>query len=68
MCKDHWDFGHYLDDCANQQGCTDCDGSGRAWCATIVDECNEVERGSDGTSLGWFLCNGGIWKFTFPKL
>ena len=60
VCQDHWDWSHYLDSCANQQGCTDCDGSDRPWCATIDDECGEVERNSNGTSRGWFWCNEGI--------
>ena len=60
VCQDHWDFSHYLHSCAMQEGCTDCDGSGRAWCEPTDTECDEVERTSDGTSRGWFWCDAGI--------
>ena len=60
MCSDHWDWSDYLDSCANQQGCTDCDGSDRTWCEAINEECNEVQRDSNGTSQAWFWCDKGI--------
>ena len=56
MCEDHWDFSHYLDSCADQEGCTDCDESGRTWCQSANTECDKVERDSDGNSQGWFWC------------
>ena len=59
MCQDQWDASDFMDSCANQQGCTDCAAEGRTWCPTINDECAEVERDTDGTSLGWFWCEAG---------
>ena len=70
MCKDQWDDSEYLDSCANQKGCTDCDSSGYTWCFPTDRECDEVERYDDGTndSANWFKCDAGISKSIFPRL
>ena len=56
MCEAHWDDSDYLDSCANQTGCTDCDESGFDWCHPTDMECKTVERDSEGNSKSWFRC------------
>ena len=57
-CKDEWDYSGYQATCANQKGCTDCDGSGYTWCFPTNNECDTVERNGYGDSQGWFRCEG----------
>ena len=48
----------YQDSCANQKGCTDCDGRGYKWCKPTNGECSTVARNANGTSRSWFQCEG----------
>ena len=48
-----------MESCGNQQGCTDCAGEGRTWCHSTDKDCDEVVRGNNGTSEGWFWCEAG---------
>ena len=57
-CKDKWDDSYYKASCANQRGCTDCDGGGYTWCYPTDSECDTVERDGGGFSEGWFRCEG----------
>ena len=57
-CKEEWDDSDHRDTCANQKGCTECDGSGYTWCHPTNNECDTVERNGNGDSQGRFRCKG----------
>ena len=54
-----WDDSDYDANCANQNGCTNCDGDpDGSWCFSTKPECATVERHEDGvSSAGWFYCD-----------
>ena len=56
VCLDQWEDGNYSSLCLNQQGCTFCGESDKAWCHTTEYECDGVEHDIYGTALGWFYC------------
>ena len=57
VCLNQWNDTHFDPLCAaNQEGCTDCNGEGRAWCHTTEFECDGVEYDTDGNAQGWFYC------------
>ena len=57
ICLNQWNDTNFDPLCAaNQEGCTDCNGEGRAWCHTTEFECDGVEHDIDGNAQGWFYC------------
>ena len=55
---ENWDDRNYMESCANQSGCTNCDNDeSGSWCYPTNNECTTVIRDENGMSEEWFYCD-----------